>query len=456
MPPDVPQQPPLEIVKQGRVWLVEEYRRGARDGETYSTHDEQIDAVRSAKSRMDADRHPCAVRWDGPRSVSEVYWNPLFECLVVGYDDLVGAWTVVPEAGTCAMAVHDSREAAGKRGKQLQRAYDFKHLHAYDRRGESYEERDHRFLRHDVTRSGVRFSKEAIESVPPPERDDDPEETEAETTSDATEVDYVGPASPGQLGASIPDVTKVEFIDTDGVVHRYATPWDGGSYAEILAVSSKHGADEGVQPAFSERLSRWEDTDDHAHVATVHESGTAPTPWVAYRVGKHTLGEIGTDLPVEVRLDVLGDVVDAVTAVADPSLPVCGLYPANVHLKGGDSGWRATVSNWGIEWAVREALGVDHGSPFTAPEQLEGRLTRTTAVYQLGAIAYWLLCETTPVEETATGSRATMRTGQLRTPEPVDEVSQAVEPVLRRALAPDPDDRYGSPIAFYRDLTGSV
>ena len=442
MQPEVPRNPPLEIVKQRSLWVVEEFRQGARTGRTFASHDTRMGALRYAKSKMDADRHPCIVRWDAPESVGGLYWNPLFDCLVVEHDELVDGWTVVPEAGTAAMTVADSRAEAAERGKKLQRLYDFKHLHVYDGRGEQYEARDHRFLRYDITRSGVRFDAEAVAGEPEPE---EPTSTpESDRQAGPSDVGQVGPASPSQLGASIPDVTKVEFTDTDGAVHRYSTPWAGGTRAQIITLSRKHADDDGVADAFAEVFARWREHDDSPHVASIYESGTDPTSWVAYRVGEHTLADIGTDLPARSRVEILGDVVDAAGTVGGVSTPVCGLAPENVHLLENDGERRATVGNWGIEWAVRDVVGLAHAGPFTAPEQHSGDVAASTDVYQLGAIAYWLFFERTPPESPSP------QPGGM--PRPVSGVSTGVRSVVARALRADPGERYGSVEAFYRAL----
>lgn len=450
MQPEVSRRPPLEVVKQESLWVVEDYHSGSRTGESHASHDSRLSALRYAKSKMEADRRPCLLRWDSPRSVGALYWNPLFETLTVRRDDLVGGWTVVPEAGTCAMTAAPGREAAVERATKLQRLYDFKHLRVYDNRGEEYEERDHRFLRYDITSSGVQFDPDVVAEVPEPEALDasDAETTGAERPdgpAGPSDVGLVGPASPGQLGASVPDVTQVEFTDTDGAIHRYSTPWDGGTAAQIVTVSRKHVTDDGVPEAFAEAFERWQATDDTPHVASIHESGTDPTSWVAYRVGAHTLTDIGTELPARSRIEVLGDVAEAAAAVGGPSTPLCGLTPENVHLVEADGNRRATVANWGIEWAVRDTVGLTHDGPFLAPEQREGRLTATTDVYQLGALAYWLLCEQRPPEPTSTLRPDTV-------PRPIQGVSSRVKPPLARALAADPDERFGSVAACYRAL----
>lgn len=446
MEPDVPKRPPLEIIKQGSLFVVEQYRQGARTGKTFVSHDTQMSALRYAKSKMESDCHPCIVRWDSQDSVGGLYWNPLFEYLTVRYDDMVEAWAVVPRGGTCAMTAADSRSEAADRARELQRVYDFKHLRVYDAHGEKCEERDHRFLRYDITNSGVRFDSDAVSSPPEPVEPDTNEDPEQAATS--TDIDTVGPATPGQLGASIPDVTKVEFVDTDGAVNRYATPWEGGTRAEILAVSSKHATHQGVRDAVAEIRERWATVDDRPHVASVYESGTDPTPWVAYRVGNHTLADIGTELPGRSRLEILGQVADAVQTVDSGSMPTCGIRPRNVHLLEQDGGRRATVANWGLEWAVREAVGLDHSGPFLAPEQEGGHRSPTTAVYQFGVVGHWLLCEQMPPEAPSP------QPGQL--PSPVKDFPSSVTAILAQSLAADPADRYESVPALYRSLADAV
>jgi len=445
MVPEIPHNPPIEIRQEGQVWVVAVYDRGVHDGTTYSTEDTGMDALRAAKARMESDRHPCVVRWESPDSVRNVYWNPDFEYLDVRYDPLVDAWTVVPGGGTCALEVCASRADAQGRAKTIQREYDFKHLRVYDRDGTCREERDHRFLRHDVTDSGVRFDRSAVEREEPPdvavEEDDDGERPDPITS--------VGPATPGSLGVSVPDITQVEFVDTDGVCNQYETPWGDGTTATIVAVSQKHADHEAVREGFEARLEPWLAHDDAETVATVHESGTDPTPWVAYRSGDRGLDDVGMDLSLNERVGVLAEVVDA-TATVSEHHDVCGIEPRNVRLRDVGGGSRhVTVANWGIRWAATVAVARDYATPFTAPEQLAGRVTDTTAVYGVGALAYWLFCESTPVDA---GDAQAIRTGDLRPPETLTAVPSGVEPVLERALVTDPTERYGSVQALHTEL----
>jgi hypothetical protein len=432
---ELPQQPPLELVHQGRVWTVAEYRQGRRDGTTFSSHETQIDAVRAAKSKMERDGHPCVLRWESHDSVQNVYWNPLFEYLDIAYDELVRAWTVVPAGGTCAIESAQSREDACVIGKRLQREYDFKHLRAYDRSRESHEMREHRFLRHNITDTGVRFDRSALDSTPAPEQADESQDD----SEDAPEIARTGPATPGRLGVSIPDVTQVEFVDTDGVVNKYETPWGDGTRAQIIAVSRKYADHEAVSESVAARIDVWRVADENDHVATVHESGTDPAPWLAYHSGEYGLDDIGLDLSINDRASVLESIAGACTAV--PAEDCYGIRPVNVRLRD-EGGWQVTVANWGLEWAVSTALSQTHATPFTAPEQVGGETTPQTAVYQLAAVAYWLLCEQYPVEGEPLAQA--IQAGQSTPPETISAVPAAVEPVLSRGLTTDPGGRHGS------------
>lgn len=428
---ELPNQPPLEIVHQGRVWTVAEYRQGRRDGTTFSSHESQMDAVRAAKEKMERDKHPCVLRWESQDSVQNIYWSPLFENLDVAYDELVQVWTAAPAAGTFAIDSAPSREDAVALGKQFQRTYDFKRLRVYDRHKSEFETREHRFIRNNITDTGVRFNRNALQQRTQEETDDD------ETLEEA--ISSTGPATPGLLGVSIPDVTQVEFIDTDGVTNKYQTPWGDGTTAQVLAISRKYADHEAARDAVVSCLDPWRAAAETEHVATVHEAGTDPAPWVAYRSGDHGLDQIGLDCSINERVRFIEAIAEACGEY--PDAECAGIRPENIRLRD-EGGWHLTVANWGIEWAVSTALSMSYITPFTAPEQTAGNTTEQTSVYQLAAVAYWLFCEQFPVDTDSLPQA--IRAGNRTPPDTLDAVPSAVEPVLLQGLSVDPDNRHGT------------
>jgi hypothetical protein len=442
----VPQKSPLELVDQGRVWLLREYTITAEDGQAFSTHDSLMEGVRTAKSKMDEDMHPCTLRWESVDSVSNIYWNPLFERVDLRYDELSRCWTIVPAEGTCAIAAHDDWQTANERAKEIQYDYEFKRLRAYGQVGEEYEEREHRYLRHNLTDSGVRFDRSNVETHPAVQTADDTDDE----ADEADEIQTEQAATPSMLGVSIPDVTKVEFVDTDGVINRYATPWGDGTRANVVVLSRKYADNEDAKEAFETYRAPWKDAVDCRNVAPIYEQATDPTPWVAYRAGDLSLWDVGHDMSVAERLDVLEGVARALNAVSGP---VCGIRPENIRLWTADGSWRVVVGNWGIDWAVPTAVeGLSHVTAFTAPEQIQGQITDRTSLYQLGAVAYWLLCESVPVDNDPDA----IERGDVRPPDPISGVSPGVSSVLDRALAREADERYRSPEAFYRQLCDNL
>lgn len=155
--PDVPEKPPIEIIQDGDVWSIRTHPDESVPAEVFSSYSRQIDAVDAAKAKMEKGHHPCTLRWEGPQNVADIYWNPFFETLEARYDRILGRWTLVPAQGTCKMGSAQSRKAVCKKGKAAQYAHNFKHLRIYDSGNNRFEERDHRFLRHNITSSSVRY-----------------------------------------------------------------------------------------------------------------------------------------------------------------------------------------------------------------------------------------------------------------------------------------------------------
>lgn len=433
-----PCNPPVEIVEQGYVWVLEEFQSGSRDGTTYSTHDGRMDALRAGKRLLDDQHHPCLLRWDAPDSVRDLYWNPLFEDLLVRHDDMVDTWVVTPEASDFLFQTAHTRKSACEYAKVVQREFDFKHLTVYDRNGAETDTRDHRFLRYSITRPDVRFSQARREETEPTDSEDEDETEEGQ------------PSVPSELVASIPDLTAVEILDGDGPLYRYDSPWTEGGRVRIVALSADHGDHEQLVDAVTAIVENWERIDQSEAVATVLDSGEQPAPWVVYRSGDSTLAERGYALDTDQRVDALGDVASALMAADGMETTRLGVAPDHVRLHL-ESEPRATLADWGLEWTVARAVDDAAITRYTAPEQVQGEESERTCVYQLGALAYWLLCETEPFSDASNLERA-IQTGDLTPPGAVGDVPGGVADVVERAMAPRPEERYETVRDMYYEL----
>jgi hypothetical protein len=141
----IPIEPPLELRHESDDWTLEEHLPGG-DGRVLSRHEMRMDAMRAAKDRMDDDGHPCLLVWGAPRSMSDVYWNPLFERLFVKYDPMMSAWAVVPEDGYFLFDACEDKTLARERAREVQLDYDFKHLVVFTADGKKQQRADHHFV----------------------------------------------------------------------------------------------------------------------------------------------------------------------------------------------------------------------------------------------------------------------------------------------------------------------
>lgn len=435
--PPLPRKPPLEIIELDGQWVLETYQSGRRDGVTYSTHDSQIDAMRAGKTKMDDDTHPCLLRWDAENIVGNIYWNPLFREVEVRYDEMMQRWVVVPEAGYYLFHTTEDRRQACEYGQTVKRKYDFRHLVIYTESGHKQREIDHRFVRQSLGASGVRFDRSKLK------RDAD---TVEEDVDEETGV-APGTTPASALAAAVPDVAQVQVVDTAGPIHRYRAAWTDDRDAQILALSADHSRKQAAVNSFTQAVDRWKTVDHDDRVTTVLESGIGPSPWVAFHAGSGPLAEHIDVLDEESRLHVIDAVSGALDVAKRHGITARGVAPATVRLHTDEGEWQATLADWGLRRAVTATVLEQAVTPYTAPEQLDGRTTQTTAVYQLGALAYRLLTGVEPFADAENMANA-IRNGSLTPASKRGDVPAEADDVLAQAMAPDPADRYTQATTF--------
>ncbi|MFB6084132.1 MAG: hypothetical protein ABEJ94_07805 [Halorientalis sp.] len=456
---------PLEAIERDGEWIVREYVRSADavgDGVvTFGTYDTRIDAMRDGQRVLKRRRHPCLLRWDTDRSVGGLYWNPVFETLAVEYSGLLKSWVVTAKDDHFVFQTASSTDGAYQLGKLVLEQYDFRSVEFYTRGGQFETEREHRFLRHDIAKSGVRFKRgqlpESVERPAPPPGESADEEADAsdDESGGVTEV-------MNTLASVIPDIAKLEALDVDGAVYRYRTPWDGAR-AHVWILNPEHQDHRTLTHVFGDAIDDWRALSGHEAVATVHEAGDEPATWIVFDASGDPLADYRETASLRERVEILSALGSAVTAAQRRGVHRTDLEPGRIRVGGEDDSERAasdssvtaSISGLGLRRRVSEALDRYDASRYMAPEQLRQEATSTTPVYRLGAVAYWLLTGTEPYHKRQDFTIA-IRNADLTPPHELADLPADASECLLKATHDDPDSRYRTGTAFVEALARAL
>ena len=197
----------------------------------------------------------------------------------------------------------------------------------------------------------------------------------------------------------------------------------------------------------------------HPNVVTVFDEGRdgADAFMVMELVRGRTLRDVVADrgpLRPHEAARLVAQIAAALDAAHEAGVIHCDVKPANVIV---DAQGTAKLTDFGIARAARgprehELIGT---ARYIAPERIEGKApTERSDVYSLGLVAYELIAGRPPNAEMETEDllrvRLDGRAPSLRSVRV--GISEEIDRVIARALARDPQDRYGSAGAFARDL----
>ena len=221
-------------------------------------------------------------------------------------------------------------------------------------------------------------------------------------------------------------------------------------------------ADEAFRERFADEARRAASV-AHPNVVTVFDEGRdgEDSFMVMEYVRGKTLRDIVADrgaLGAHEAARLVAQVAAALDAAHEAGVIHCDVKPANIIV---DQSGAAKLTDFGIARAARgprehELIGT---ARYIAPERVAGEPpTERSDTYSLGLVAYELLAGRPAYAEMETEDLLRQR---LDGPPPSLRnarvgVSDAVDRVVRRALARDPGERYPSAGAFARDLLSAA
>ena len=221
-------------------------------------------------------------------------------------------------------------------------------------------------------------------------------------------------------------------------------------------------ADEAFRERFADEARRAASV-SHPNVVTVFDEGRDQGDSfmvMAYVRGK-TLRDVIADrgaLPAHEAARIVAQVAAALDAAHEAGVIHCDVKPANVIL---DEQGTAKLADFGIARAARgprehELIGT---ARYIAPERVAGEPpTERSDVFSLGLVAYELLAGQPAYADMETedllrqrldGPSPSLRTARVGVP-------VAVDAVVRRALAREPQDRFASAGSFARQLLAAA
>jgi serine/threonine-protein kinase len=220
---------------------------------------------------------------------------------------------------------------------------------------------------------------------------------------------------------------------------------------KILALTA------GMDPRFKERFrheGRIQAAIDHPHIVQVFEAGEWDEAlFIAMRLVRGpNLKEmiVARELEPGRTLRILAPIADALVTAHAAGLTHRDVKPQNILVGAGD---RPFLADFGLTKGIGDTALTRAGEfvgtiDYTAPEQIRGQpATGAADVYSLGAVLYECLTGALPF---ARPTDAAVMYAHLSEPPPLvteerPELPPALDEVICRAMAKDPEERYESP-----------
>jgi eukaryotic-like serine/threonine-protein kinase len=210
---------------------------------------------------------------------------------------------------------------------------------------------------------------------------------------------------------------------------------------------------------------------DHPNIVTVYDRGETDDGrlWIAmqYVAGSDADKETRNgSMSVQRAIHILGEVAKALDYAHSRHILHRDIKPANFLLAANDE--RVLLADFGIARALDDAAGLTKSGTvmasiaFTAPESLKAiAIDHRADIYSLGCALYHLLTGKAPFFRSGVGGVAGVAAAHLFDPPPkVTELAPAlpvaIDAVVARAMAKEPDERFESASEFASAATQAL
>jgi len=257
--------------------------------------------------------------------------------------------------------------------------------------------------------------------------------------ADFDDLELTGSPTDHRYGRVVAARARVDGRSYDLQLRLFRRPEDGD--AEFVA-------------ALADQLDRWSAVADLDGVVPVLDSGGDPRPWTCTAPAGATLAD-GVPTALSTALRTARWLSATLAAVHDRGVCHTGLDPTHV------------VSVPGTERPLLDSVGLldvyrrytDPASAldprYAPPEYFDDRYgvaDRTTDVYGLGAILYYLFTGEHPYGGSLADVRESVLTEPFPRPSAVADVPDGVDDIVSRATETDAFDRYTSARGLHEDL----
>lgn len=261
---------------------------------------------------------------------------------------------------------------------------------------------------------------------------------------------------------SYDDITVGDPISRTDVSTVYRAQLYSDTGSRPIALKEPH-LDETIQndvvKQFASEAATWQKLATDDRIVDVIGWGVEPAPWIALEyMDKGDLRSIIDQISPGQTTVVGSQLTEAVHHAHTRGIAHLDLKPENVLLTTNAEGTKLKISDWGIgRLSLQHSRSADGLElTYTAPEQLNedlGKPGPPTDVYALGAICYELFTGTKPYGGSPADIMRSTLAGEFVPPTDIDPtLPNAVDEILRTALATDPTARYESVLYFRDDL----